>query len=140
MLRASASQGPGEAVAIVPSKKPFSFAAGLARREIWVSSALVEALTPEELDGVLLHERAHLERHDPLRRAAAETFSLPLWPSTRRAILAELALATEQCCDEIAAERLAMPRTRTRPSEPAPSPSTATTGARSAPVQWTRQR
>ncbi len=104
-LRASTGEGPSGSFSIAPSMTPFSFAAGFRRREIWVSSALSGALSRQQLDVVLEHERAHLARRDPLRRAAAELLSLPLWPSTRRRILVELVLATEQTCDELAAKR-----------------------------------
>ncbi len=104
-LRATGASGPCGTFSVAPSTLPFSLAAGFGRREVWVSSALAEALSPRELEVVILHERAHLERRDPLRRTAAELLSFPLWPSVRRAILAELALATEQACDERAAER-----------------------------------
>lgn len=105
-LRSVARAGLGPGVRIVASERPFSLAAGLVRPEIWVSSALVDALPQDELEAVLAHERAHLERRDPLRRAAAATLSFPLWPSVRRSVLSELVLASEQACDEAAGRRL----------------------------------
>ncbi len=101
-LRSVARAGLGAGVRIVASERPFSLATGLARGEIWVSSALVDVLSQDELEVVLAHERAHLERRDPLRRAAAATLSFPLWPSVRRSVLSELVLASEQACDEAA--------------------------------------
>ncbi|MGH0032938.1 MAG: M56 family metallopeptidase [Myxococcota bacterium] len=91
---------------VVPSERPFSFVAGLVRPEIWIASTLEEALPAAQLAVVLAHERAHLERHDPLRAVTAALLSWPHWPGVRRAILAELALASEQACDESAAARL----------------------------------
>lgn len=105
-LRLAATRPLAPDVSIVASKRPFSVTAGLARSGIWVSAALAEALSEEELHVVLMHERAHLERRDPLRRAAAAAFSFPLWPSVRRAVLSELALASEQACDEEAGRQL----------------------------------
>lgn len=102
--RASSATGPGRRV--VPSDHPFSFVAGLVRPEIWVASALEDSLAADQLAVVLAHERAHAERRDPLRAATAAALSWPLWPSVRRAILGELALAAEQACDEAAALRL----------------------------------
>lgn len=46
-----------------------AFTAGFARPRIWISSAAVDVLAPDELEAVLLHERAHLVRRDPLRIA-----------------------------------------------------------------------
>ena len=101
-LRSSAGAALAADIRIVASERPFSLATGLVRGGIWVSSALAEALSEDELAVVLLHERAHLERRDPLRRAAAAALSFPLWPSVRRSVLSELALASEQACDEAA--------------------------------------
>lgn len=91
---------------VVPSEQPFSFASGVARREVWISSTLADALSAEELEVVLMHERAHLERRDPVRHAAAAMLSFPLWPGVRGVVLRELALASEQACDEAAGRRV----------------------------------
>lgn len=105
-LRSGAGPALGPGIRIAASERPFSLATGLVRGEIWVSSALIEALSEDELDAVLMHERAHLERRDPLRRAVAAALSFPLWPSVRRSILSELAVASEQDCDEAAGRNL----------------------------------
>jgi hypothetical protein len=105
-LRLGAGPALGPGIRIAASERLFSLATGLVRGEIWVSSALVEALSEDELDVVLMHERTHLERRDLLRRAAATALSFPFWPSVRRSVLSELALASEQACDEAAGRRL----------------------------------
>ena len=103
--RASAGRlAPG--VTLVHSARPFSLAAGLLRPHIWISTALVDALESEQLAVVLAHERGHVRRRDALCRWAAAACSLPLWPSVRRALLAELSLASEQACDEAAVVRV----------------------------------
>ncbi|MCG8588618.1 MAG: M56 family metallopeptidase [Proteobacteria bacterium] len=106
LLGATASTATVPERHVVPSDHPFSFVAGLVRPKIWVASALEESLAADQLAVVLAHERAHAERRDPLRAATAAALSWPLWPSVRRAILGELALASEQTCDEAAALRL----------------------------------
>lgn len=88
----------------LPSSRPISFVAGLLRPRIFLSSRLASALTPDQVEIVLAHERAHQARRDPLRRAVAEACSLALPPAIRRAILDELTLASEQVCDEEAAD------------------------------------
>ena len=98
-----ATNGP---VVYLDSSRPFSFVAGLLRPRIFLSASLADTLEPDQLAVVLAHERAHQARRDPLRRAAAEASSLMLPPRTRRAILEELALASEQTCDEQAAAAL----------------------------------
>ena len=105
-LGATARPAIGPDRKVVPAEQPFSFVSGLARPKIWIASALEDALPSDALAVVLAHERAHAERRDPLRAATAAALSWPLWPSVRRSILAELALASEQACDEAAALRL----------------------------------
>lgn len=70
-------------VECVDSAVPLAFCAGALRPTILVTDGLVQALRPEELEAVLLHERHHQARRDPLRyagrRAVAEVcFFLPL--------------------------------------------------------------
>ncbi len=66
---------------------PLAYTAGLVRPRIWVSSSLVAALTPDELDAVLWHEREHLLHRDPLRvlvaRVIASLFVLVPWIRVR---------------------------------------------------------
>ena len=106
LLGATATTETGPMRRVVPSDQPFSFVAGLLQPKIWVASALEDSLPTEQLAVVLAHERAHADRRDPLRTATAAALSWPLWPSVRRAILRELALASEQACDEAAARGL----------------------------------
>ena len=106
LLEATARSASAPIHRVVPSDHPFSFVAGLVRPKIWVASALEDSLPADQLAVVLAHECAHAERRDPLRAATAAALSWPLWPSVRRAILGELALASEQACDEAAGLRL----------------------------------
>ena len=93
-------------VRVVRSERPLSVTLGLLRPQIWVSTGLVEVLAPQELEAVLAHERCHARRRDSLRRLLARVGSLAHWPWLRRALRAELALATEQVCDEAAGRGL----------------------------------
>jgi Zn-dependent protease with chaperone function len=91
---------------VVESETAFSFAAGLLRPRVHVSSALVRALPRPRLDAVLEHERAHARRRDPLARLAARVLSWAHLPPLRRELLAELELASEQACDAEAGRRV----------------------------------
>jgi Zn-dependent protease with chaperone function len=93
-------------VRLIESRAPFSVAVGLLRPRVLVASALVRALPPEQLEAVIEHERAHARRRDPLARLAARALSWGHLPPVRRAILAEVALASEQTCDAEAAFRV----------------------------------
>ena len=96
----------GPEVRLVRCARPFALTVGLWRPRIRVSSGLLEALSPRQLAAVLEHERCHLRRRDALRRLLAAIASLPHLPPLRRALRAELALASEQVCDEAAGRRL----------------------------------
>lgn len=93
-------------VRCVRSARPFSVTSGMGRGEIFVSSALADALHPSHLEAVIEHERAHVRRRDGLRRMLAHMLSWILPPALRREILAELDLATERACDEEAGGRI----------------------------------
>ncbi len=84
-------------VVCVSSDAPIAFCAGALRPRVVVSAGLVERLSPEQLDAVLVHEHDHARRREPVlraaRQAAAETlFYVPLvrWWSERQAARAEL--------------------------------------------------
>lgn len=85
------AQGLGLGHALVAFEAPvaMAFTAGLVRPRIFVSTATLDLLAPDELEAVLLHERAHLQRADPLRIAlarliASALFFLPLADELRR--------------------------------------------------------
>lgn len=96
----------GEALEIVECSTPFSFAAGLWRPRVHVAAGLVAALPERQLAAVIAHERAHAHRRDSLRRLTARVLSRVHLPAVRRALLAELALATEQACDAEAGRQI----------------------------------
>jgi Zn-dependent protease with chaperone function len=104
-LESAATGALAPGVALVRHARPFSIAAGLWRPRIWISTALADALSSEQLEVVIEHERAHVRRRDALTRLVASACAIPLWPSVRHALLSELALAQEQTCDEVAGRR-----------------------------------
>lgn len=89
-------------VHIVPTDAPLAFAAGLHAPRLFLSSRLLGQLSAGQVDVVIAHERAHAARHDALRQTLAAALSRLHTPATRRLLLADLALATEQACDEAA--------------------------------------
>jgi Zn-dependent protease with chaperone function len=93
-------------VEVFDSAVPFSFAAGLVRPRVLLSAGLAAALPAAQLAAVVEHERAHARRRDPLARLVARLLSTAHLPSVRRALLAELSLASEQACDHEAGRRL----------------------------------
>lgn len=91
---------------VVPSEVPFALTAGLLRPRTFVSEALLAALPEDMASAVLAHEAAHARRRDVLLRLVATVLSLAHLPATRRLLLEDLRLATEQACDEDAGEQL----------------------------------
>jgi Zn-dependent protease with chaperone function len=100
------AQRPAPDVEVFESAAPFAFAAGLRRPRIFLAASLVESLPRAQLAAVLEHERAHARRRDPLARLAARVLSFAHLPRVRRALLRELAIASEQACDAEAGRRI----------------------------------
>jgi hypothetical protein len=80
--RAVAPFGTPAGVEVVDDDEPFAFTFGIGQPRVALSRGLVDQLSPEELEAVVLHERYHVRARDPLKlvvaRAAARTcFFLP---------------------------------------------------------------
>jgi beta-lactamase regulating signal transducer with metallopeptidase domain len=92
------SLGIADRVDVVAVTDAFAVTHGLLRPRILVSTGLVDVLDPTELTAVLVHERHHLWRRDPLRLLAARLLAgygwfLPLlgWYTRRLGLRRELA-------------------------------------------------
>mgnify|MGYP000518812086 CR=1 FL=1 len=88
-------------VDLVRADEPFSFAYGLWRPRVAVSSGLLEGAGPEELLAVLVHERYHVRHHDPAKvvaaRAASDAyFFLPALHGLRRRYATASELAADR--------------------------------------------
>lgn len=90
----------------VEAETPFAVTVGTFFPKVVVSTGLLKALPSEHLEAVLAHEKAHVQRRDPLFKVAAIFLSSTLLPWTRRKFLSDLELAAEQACDEEAAVKL----------------------------------
>jgi Zn-dependent protease with chaperone function len=103
VLDALGDSSPAGRCRIVPSDQPFAATIGYLRPDVFMSSALVNVLEPEDAAIVRAHEDAHRSRRDPLRLALARVMSLVHFPGVRRQVLSDLALSCEQAADEVAA-------------------------------------
>jgi hypothetical protein len=74
-LRLLRSQRPVRGADVVDSPDVFALCHGLCSPQVVLSRGLVELLTPEELDAVLIHERHHQAHHDPLKTLLARTLA-----------------------------------------------------------------
>lgn len=98
LRRALAGLDMTASVLYVADRQPLAFCAGLLRPRVVVSTGLVATLGLRELRAVLLHERHHLRRRDPLRMLVLQfigetLFYLPLFEDLRGrcGVAAELA-------------------------------------------------
>jgi Zn-dependent protease with chaperone function len=78
-----------------------AFCSGLLRPRIIVTAGLVDRLDDAELTAVLLHERHHLRRHDPMRylllhALSAGLFMVPLASALQRWAETRMELAADQ--------------------------------------------
>lgn len=82
---------------------PFAFAVGLLRPRVVVSAGLRRALTSEQLNAAIAHEKAHARRGHALVRSVARVLGSFALPAVRRPLVELLVLAQEQEADEDAA-------------------------------------
>jgi Zn-dependent protease with chaperone function len=103
-VQVAASQlGIADRVDLVATGEAFAVTHGLVRPRILLSTGLVEALDPPELTAVLVHERHHLRRRDPLRLLASRVGAAYGWylPLLRWSVQ-QLALRRELAADRAA--------------------------------------
>jgi beta-lactamase regulating signal transducer with metallopeptidase domain len=98
---AEARSGVAGRIDVVDSAEPFSFAYGFLSPRIAVSRALVESLSPTELEAVLAHERYHVRTRDPAKVVIARAFPraafyLPALRHLRRRYVAGRELAADR--------------------------------------------
>lgn len=88
---------------------------GFQRPCIAIPSSLAEALTPDELDQVILHEYAHVQRRDDWSRLAQALLMSVLWIHPA-ALLVSRALNRERemACDEWVVARTGLPKAYAR--------------------------
>jgi Zn-dependent protease with chaperone function len=84
----------------------FVFSSGLFAPYAFISSRLMEQLSPKQLDVVLAHEQAHCQRRDVLRRLFLSLAALFHCSGIRQQLLADLELAHEQICDVAAVQKV----------------------------------
>ncbi|MEW6732331.1 MAG: M56 family metallopeptidase [Acidobacteriota bacterium] len=97
-------------VGLVVSNYPFSFVWGYFRSKLIVSTGLLNALTEEELAGLLEHEAAHHARRDNLSKWILTVckYSSPVFP-LMSFLYRWWSEQVEMLCDEIAARRTQAP-------------------------------
>jgi Zn-dependent protease with chaperone function len=94
---------------LLPTEEPQAFVLGLIHPRVYLSQGLFDAVTDDELTVVLAHEQAHVERHEPLRRALASLGLLFHLPGIARTLERELTRTQEITADATAARRVGDP-------------------------------
>ena len=97
---------------VLPIGEPQAFVLGLVRPTLFVTEGLASGAGRDHLDAVLAHERAHIDRRDPLRRYLANfglAFHLPLIAGEISAALGEAQelAADHRAAREVGARRVA---------------------------------
>lgn len=87
---------------VIDSRESFAYCVGLLWPRVVLSRALIDRLTPRQLEVVVLHEQAHAIRRDNLRLWLAGVALLHCARSLKQPLLKDLALANEQVCDQAA--------------------------------------
>lgn len=92
-----------EGHAVVEAEETFALTVGLLRPRIILSSGLLRQLNAVQLRSLLLHEKAHAERHDALRQWLTALAAPSLLGGPGRPLQQDLYTACEQACDQQAA-------------------------------------
>jgi Zn-dependent protease with chaperone function len=88
---------------VVASEFPLIGVVGLVRPKLVVAQSVLDACTPEELDAILAHEQAHIERRDNLWRALLMAApDLLSWLPISRRLQSAWHAATEEAADDCA--------------------------------------
>ena len=84
---------------------------GFQRPSIALSSSLVDALSVEELDQIILHEQAHVQRYDDWARLAQGLLQAALWIHPAVTLIGRsLNREREMACDERVVARTGLPK------------------------------
>jgi Zn-dependent protease with chaperone function len=107
---------PRDGVFVIDDERPEAFCAGLLRPRVYVTTGALARLDASALDAVLVHEREHARRRDPLRLATSRVIARSLFfvPAIRelgrgQMMLAEVS-ADERAVSAAAGDRSAVAR------------------------------
>lgn len=107
---AQAAGLPPHRLRVVENLPTPAFTAGWFSPHVYVAKALAHGprrLTPEELVAVLAHERAHVERRDPLRFSVLRAMaSMLFWIPALRGLADDVADEAEVLADDAATQRV----------------------------------
>lgn len=100
LFQRNSHRAPGRCYRLVDVDRVLACSIGMFRPEILISRGLEDRLSTEELQVVIAHERAHVERRDALKLFIVKMLGVFFLPQVSKALLSDLALAGEQVCDQ----------------------------------------
>ncbi|WP_372871878.1 M56 family metallopeptidase [Shewanella sp.] len=83
----------------LPVSVPAAFTAGLLSPRIYLTTALCQLVSEQELDIIVRHEQAHVAAYDPLLRVVFAFFAGFFPTSTKHKLIGQFTLLTEQVAD-----------------------------------------
>ena len=90
---------------IIPLDEPQAFVLGIVKPEIYLSEGLLNKFDEETLETIIAHEKAHVQKRDPLRRFLAAIGLIFHLPATAKIINDQLSLTQELSADGDAARQ-----------------------------------
>ena len=88
------------------SAQPTAFTLGWLKPKIFISTGMQATCSEQDINCILQHEAAHLQRRDNLRLLAARMLTAPLPQRFAQPVLDDLKLSCEKACDLRAAAML----------------------------------
>jgi len=92
-------------VQLLKSDQPLSFTAGVFRPRVYVTTGLLQVLSPAELAAVLAHEQAHVRRRDGLSGGLLSLFYTLVPLPAGWSLVQDWRRRAERACDAAAARR-----------------------------------
>ncbi len=79
--------------------KPSAFTAGFIKKKCFITSGMFKEMTKEEINVILVHEKAHAKMNDPLKKWLFSIFSAFFIPILAERLKLHMMLAMEQAAD-----------------------------------------
>lgn len=79
LLKSASALGLADHVDLIADERVYSFCYGLRSPRICLTTGLLDLLDDDELDALLLHERYHVQCHDPLKVLLSRTWASGLF-------------------------------------------------------------
>jgi Zn-dependent protease with chaperone function len=103
LVRSSRRSELGNDVRLLEQDEPVALTVGVWRPVVLLSTGLIDMVSARTLRIILMHERAHVRRHDTTWALFDQVTAALLPRSIRGVLMGDLMLARERACDAVAA-------------------------------------